>query len=69
MVRKLLIVFGIIVAHGALAAGLVSEDPPKQRIALGTCVKTPDVLPHIAPRRELLAMAEIPIADLSVRPQ
>ena len=69
MSPKFLFVVGIIVAHGALAAGLVQEDPPKQRIAAATCVRTPDALPHIAPRRELLAMAEIPIVDLRVRQQ
>ena len=66
---KLLFVIGIIVAHGALAAGLVNEDPPKQRIAVASCVRTQDAFPHIAPRRELLAMADIPIIDLRVRRQ
>ena len=54
---KLLFILGIIVAHGALAAGLISEDPPKQRISLATCVRTPDAMPTIAPARELYAMA------------
>ena len=69
MGRKLLFALGIIVAHSALAAGLVSEDPPKQRIAAATCVRAPDALPHISPRRDLLALAEIPIVELDVRLQ
>ena len=69
MRAKLLFIVGIIVAHGALAAGLVSEDPPKQRNAVATCVRAPDALPHISPQRELLAMAEVPIVELEVRLQ
>ena len=69
MRAKLLFIFGIVVAHGALAAGLISEDPPKRRIAAATCVRTPEALPHISPKLELLAMAEMPTADLRVRQQ
>ena len=58
---KLLFVLGIVVAHGAVAASLVRQETPKQREAVATCVKTPQALPHISPRRELLAMAEVPI--------
>ena len=61
---KLLFVLGIIVAHGALAAGWVQKDAPKQRGSMATCVKAPDSLPYFAPPKELIAMAEIPIADL-----
>jgi len=67
---KLLFVVGIVVAHGALAAGWVAQEPPKQRLAIGTCVKTPNApnaLPHYSPPRELLARADIPIVDLQVR--
>ena len=67
---KLLFVFGIVVAHGALAAGWVAHEPPKQRVSIGTCVRTPSApsaLPHYSPPRELLARADIPIVELQVR--
>jgi hypothetical protein len=60
---KLLFVLGIIVAHGALAAGWVHQDAPKQRAAATTCVQAPDALPYFAAPRELLAWAEIPIPE------
>jgi hypothetical protein len=63
MNAKFLIVVGIVVAHGALAAGLVHEDPPKQRISAATCVRTPNAMPNITPARELYAMAVIPISN------
>jgi hypothetical protein len=64
---KLLFVVGIIAAHGALAAGWVAHEPPKQRIAIATCVRSPNSLPHYSPPLELLARADIPIADLRMR--
>ena len=64
---KLLFVIGIIVAHGALAAGWVAQEPPKQRVSLTTCARAPGTLPHYSPPRELLARADIPIVDLRVR--
>lgn len=67
---KLLFVVGIVLAHGALAAGWVATEPPKQRVAATTCVRTPNApnaLPHYSPPRELLALADIPIVDLRVR--
>jgi hypothetical protein len=63
---KLLFVLGIIVAHGALAAGWVHQDAPKQRASIATCIQAPESLPYFAPPRELLARAEIPIAELEV---
>jgi len=66
MSAKFLFVVGIIVAHGALAAGLVHEDPPKQRVSAATCVRTPNAMPNIAPARELYAMAVFPISDVGV---
>ena len=60
---KLLFILGIIVAHGALAAGWVRQDAPKQRASIATCVRAPDTLPHFSPPRELLARAEIQIVD------
>ena len=65
---KLLFVLGIIVAHGALAAGWVHQDAPKQRAAIATCVQVPDTLPYFDPPRELLAIAEIPGAEPRVQP-
>jgi len=67
---KLLFVVGIILAHGALAAGWMAREPPRQRVSIGTCVRTPatpNALPHYSPPRELLARAEIPTIDLRMR--
>ncbi len=61
---KLLFVLGIVAAHGALAAGWIAQESPKQRISIGTCVRTPNALPHYSPPLELLARADIPIVDL-----
>jgi hypothetical protein len=61
---------GIVAAHGALAAGWVAHEPPKQRVSIGTCVRapnTPNAMPHYSPPRELLARADIPIVELQVR--
>ena len=68
MGRKLLFVVGIIAAHGALAAGWVHQDAPKQRTSIATCVQAPDTLPHFDPPRELLARAEIQIRDRALQP-
>jgi hypothetical protein len=64
---KLLFIMGIIAAHGALAAGLIAEDPPTQRTTVTTCIRAPKVLPHYSPPLELLARADIPIVDLRMR--
>lgn len=64
---KSLFIVGIVVAHGALAAGLARQEGPKQRTAIATCVNEPVTAPHFEPPRELLAMTEIPIADLRVQ--
>jgi len=64
---KLLFLVGIIVAHGALAAGWVSQEAPARRASIATCVQTPTTAPHFEPPRELLAMADIPIAELRVQ--
>jgi len=65
---KLLFVLGIVVAHGALAAGWVHQDAPKQRAAITTCVQAPDTLPHFDPPRELLARVEIEMLDGVLQP-
>jgi len=64
---KLLFLVGIIVAHGALAAGWVSQNAPTQRVSIATCVQAPATAPHFEAPRELLAMADIPIAEFRVR--
>jgi hypothetical protein len=64
---KLLFIVGIIVAHGALAAGWVRQERPSQRPSAATCVRAPEGLPYIAPRRELLAQADIHVVELWVR--
>jgi hypothetical protein len=63
---KLLFILGIIAAHGALAAGWMHREPPKQRQSVATCVRAPGALPFISPQRELLAKADIPTVDLGV---
>jgi hypothetical protein len=63
---KLLFILGIIVAHGALAAGLARQEAPKQRVSIATCVQTPEDLPYFEPPRELLARADVPMAELEV---
>ena len=65
---KLLFIIGIIVAHGALAAGWVREEAPKQRASVATCVRAPSALPNITPQRELYAMAVIPIVEETRQP-
>ena len=70
MGAKLLFVVGIVLAHGALAAGWIAHEPPKQRVSIGTCVRspnTPNALPHYSPPRELLARSELPTIDLRTR--
>jgi len=63
MSAKLLFLLGIIVAHGALAAGWVHQEGPKQRPAVAACVQAPDSLPDFTPPRELLALADIRVAE------
>jgi hypothetical protein len=53
---KLLFVVGIVLAHGALAAGWVAKEAPRHREAVvTTCTRLPSQPLHIAPPRELLA--------------
>ena len=63
---KLLFIAGIVVAHGALAAGWAHQDAPKHRTSITTCVQAPEDLPYFEPPRELLARADIPMAELRV---
>jgi hypothetical protein len=56
MGRKLLFVMGIILAHGALAAGWVATDAPRLREAVVTsCTRLQSEPFHVSPKRELLA--------------
>jgi len=65
---KLLFIAGIVVAHGALAAGWVRQDAPKHRTSINTCVQTQDDLPYFEPPRELLAKVEIEVIDEAMQP-
>ena len=67
MSHKLLFILGIVVAHGALAAGWVHQAAPTPRNSITTCVNAPSSTPNFEPPRELLAMADIPIAELKVQ--
>ena len=68
MGRKLLFLLSIVIAHGALAAGLASEDgsAPRSGVATTVCVGAPEKPLHIAPPRELLAYAVLPRLDSEV---
>jgi hypothetical protein len=58
---KLLFVVGIILAHGALAAGWVAQEAPRHRAAVvSSCIRAPARPLHIAPAKELLAHAVTP---------
>jgi hypothetical protein len=60
---KLLFIFGIVVAHGALAAGWMAQDAPRHRAALvSSCSQLPSAPLHIEPRRELVAYV-VPATD------
>jgi hypothetical protein len=56
MPRKLLFLFGIVMAHTALGAAWLQQDSPKQRVAVTTCVNVPGEQPDFTPPREILAM-------------
>jgi hypothetical protein len=66
MGSKLLFVFGIVLAHGALAAAWVRQDAPQARGTLATCINNPVPMPYFQPPRELLAhVIEIQSEDLA----
>jgi len=64
---KLLFIIGIIIAHGALAAGWVSQEAPTRRESIASCIRSPAATPHFESPRELLAMTSVPIAYLQVQ--
>lgn len=56
MAAKLLFFIGIVVAHGALAAGLLAQESVEQRQAVvSSCTRLPATPLRISPQRELLA--------------
>jgi hypothetical protein len=58
---KLLFVFGIVLAHGALAAGWMAQEGPRQREAvIASCSQMRGNPPHFSPPRELLAYVVTP---------
>jgi hypothetical protein len=62
MNSKVLIILGIVVAHGALAAGWVQQEAPQPRSTkIAACSPSPDVLlPDFTPRAMLLAALVTP---------
>ncbi|MEJ0085940.1 MAG: hypothetical protein WDO72_09670 [Pseudomonadota bacterium] len=69
MKSKLLFILGIVVAHGAVGAGLMHDlSSPAREVAL-TCAHTPTADPYFAPQRELLAMSILsPAAAEAIQP-
>jgi hypothetical protein len=58
---KLLFVVGLVVAHGALAAGWMAQEAPRHRAAVITsCSQIPIEPLHITPQREMLAYLVVP---------
>lgn len=63
MRAKLLFIFGIVVAHGALAASWARYEAPPTRVT-ATCAPAPGLsMPDFTPRRVLLAVAVIPFEN------
>ena len=60
MVSKLLFVFGIVLAHGAVAASLIHDQPSRDRDMSFSCANPPAPDPYFAPQRELVAMIVVP---------
>jgi len=61
MKSKLLFIFGIVVAHGAVGAGLMHDiSSPRGPVAL-SCATLPTADPYFAPPRELLALVSVPL--------
>ncbi len=56
MGTKLLFVLGIVLAHGALGAVWVRQEPPQARSGTASCVNTSAPLPYFEAPDELLAM-------------
>jgi ribonuclease PH len=66
MGSKLLFILGIVAAHSALAAALVQQEAPRQRVAATSCVHVPDTaLPDLTPRSEIYAAAFVRVDSIS----
>jgi len=65
---KLLFVLGIVVAHGALGAALLGQEPHLGRTAVANCVNTSAPLPYFERPRELVAMRTTPLAEVQLQP-
>ena len=62
---KLLFVLGIVLAHGALAAGWMAQEAPRHREAVITsCSQFPSPELRIAPQREMLAYVVAPASSM-----
>ncbi|HLA72803.1 MAG TPA: hypothetical protein VK624_14950 [Steroidobacteraceae bacterium] len=61
MKSKLLFIFGIVIAHGAVAAGLMHDLSSPQRGVALSCTNLPTADPYFAPPRELLALVSVPL--------
>ena len=68
MTPKLLFIFGIVLAHGAVAASLIHDQPSRDRDVSLSCANTPSVDPYFAAPRELLATNLFPATWDSTRP-
>jgi hypothetical protein len=66
MKSKLLFILGIVVAHGAVGAGLVHDLTSSPREVALTCVNTPAADPYFAPPGELFAARVVfaPVGDV-----
>ena len=53
---KLLFMFGIAVAHGALGAAWLSQGTATHRATASGCMRTPEPVPHFQPQAEMLAL-------------
>jgi hypothetical protein len=61
MKSKLLFIFGIVIAHGAVGAGLIHDiSSPRGQVAL-SCTNLPTADPYFTPPRELLALVSVPL--------
>jgi hypothetical protein len=58
---KLLFLFGIVVAHGAVGAAWLSQDPPAPQATASGCGRPTEPHPHFQPKAEMLAMWVAPI--------
>jgi hypothetical protein len=56
MRAKLLFIFGIVVAHGALAAGWVANEAPSPRNPAQACVNSPGALHDYSPAFQIYAL-------------